>query len=648
MPFDYVFEGAPTLGIPYGPALGVDITTGTLYVSSPRTGRWIPSPAVAGGSSGSIQYNNSGAIGGASASLSASGSGLLVNSFSAAPSGSTRNDVAISAGFQFTVNAAIAVSQLGRLYLSGNTQNHTVNLWISSNTTAPIATGTVLASSPSDSNGYKWVTIPPITLAPGNTYVIAVDEAHLGDTWYNVFTPSLQAVFNTPVVSAYTLTVDSYPNDNASGNGAFSTPAMMFVQDTSVVNQSSPVINVSGNYWNGRSSVLDAWTFTDVLGSGSNPASTLTLAHSGTSGFASVSMTNLTVNSIVANMESVAAVASIGNLSSSGFLDVINTTNAFGNTPYQGTLNGINPYGSAVLDVATSAVGGGATSPSTGTSTAVAVAIGLESIPNSNQGGTGGGDLHGTGFISLKIENLIPSTNSNSAFYFSGLQASVDNWGSGDAYEVSAVRGFANNLGTSTQTFLLGGDFEVIQSAASGLTTTLAGVFTLASTVNAAANTTTSMYAVYAQAAHRSAVTLPAEYGLYVITGGFAGNITNDYGVYIDSPADAATMTNHYGIYMADQTVSSGGGTNPSPFAIYIVKGNSYFGGSLNIAAATPTGSLTGLGIGDTTGFGNGSSGTAMTTTTKSTGTGPTTPQTIVGYLEINIGGTNYWVPYCS
>ena len=416
---------------------------------------------------------------------------------------------------------------------------------------------------------------------PGNTYVIAVDEVHLGDTWLNIFTPSLQSVFNTPVVSAYTLTIGNYPNDNASGNGVFSTPAMYFVTDTSVVNQSSPTMNLSGGaYWTGLASAVDTWTIEGVLGSGSNPTSTLTIVHSGTTGYNSVSMNNLSVNSIVANNESVAAVASIGNLSSSGYLDVINTNNAFGNGPLQGTLSGLSPYGTSLLDVAGSAVGGGVTSPSTNTTTAVAVSIGLESIPNSNQGGTGGGDVHGTGFVALKVDNLIPSTNANSAFFFSGMQASVDNFGSGDTYEISASRGFANNLGTSTQAFLLGGDFEVIQSAASGLTTTLAGVFTLASTVNAGANTTTSMYAVYAQAAHHSAVTLPSEYGLYVITGGSTGTITNDYSVYIDSPVDASTMTNHYGIYMADQTVSSGG-TNPNPFAIFTNGGKHYLKGNV-------------------------------------------------------------------
>ncbi len=44
-------------------------------------------------------------------------------------------------------------------------------------------------------------------------------------------------------------------------------------------------------------------------------------------------------------------------------------------------------------------------------------------------------------------------------------------------------------------------------------------------------------------------------------------------------------------------------------------------------------------------GFGNGSAATPVTTTTKHTGSGPTTPQTIVKYMEVNLAGTNYWIP---
>jgi hypothetical protein len=44
-------------------------------------------------------------------------------------------------------------------------------------------------------------------------------------------------------------------------------------------------------------------------------------------------------------------------------------------------------------------------------------------------------------------------------------------------------------------------------------------------------------------------------------------------------------------------------------------------------------------------GFGNGSAATPVTTTTKHTGSGPTTPQTIVKYMEMNLAGTSYWIP---
>jgi hypothetical protein len=67
--------------------------------------------------------------------------------------------------------------------------------------------------------------------------------------------------------------------------------------------------------------------------------------------------------------------------------------------------------------------------------------------------------------------------------------------------------------------------------------------------------------------------------------------------------------------------------------------------GTLSVAGATPTGTGTQLGVGNTTGFGNGAAGTAVTTTLKNTGTGPTTPQTVVKYLQIDIGGTKYYIP---
>lgn len=59
---------------------------------------------------------------------------------------------------------------------------------------------------------------------------------------------------------------------------------------TSGANQSSNNTSISGNYWTGAASASDTWNLQNVLGAGSNPASTLTFSHSGSPGSAFVSM----------------------------------------------------------------------------------------------------------------------------------------------------------------------------------------------------------------------------------------------------------------------------------------------------------------------------------------------------------------------
>jgi hypothetical protein len=88
---------------------------------------------------------------------------------------------------------------------------------------------------------------------------------------------------------------------------------------------------------------------------------------------------------------------------------------------------------------------------------------------------------------------------------------------------------------------------------------------------------------------------------------------------------------------MCSQFIDPGGGTNGFP--------NTQFSGYVSVSGATPTMSGSTVGFGNTTGFGNGAAGTSVTTTTKNTRTGPATPQTVVKYIEIDIGGTKYWIP---
>lgn len=72
--------------------------------------------------------------------------------------------------------------------------------------------------------------------------------------------------------------------------------------------------------------------------------------------------------------------------------------------------------------------------------------------------------------------------------------------------------------------------------------------------------------------------------------------------------------------------------------------GNVIATGGLEARGATP--SVAGAtGIGTDTGFGTGAAGTAVTTTLKGGGTGPTTPQTVVNYLKITLNNVTYWAP---
>ena len=63
----------------------------------------------------------------------------------------------------------------------------------------------------------------------------------------------------------------------------------------------------------------------------------------------------------------------------------------------------------------------------------------------------------------------------------------------------------------------------------------------------------------------------------------------------------------------------------------------------LELSGATPTGTGSALGLGSTTGIGNGAAGNVQAPA-KGTGTGPATPGTIVLQVEIDIGGTKFWL----
>ena len=87
-------------------------------------------------------------------------------------------------------------------------------------------------------------------------------------------------------------------------------------------------------------------------------------------------------------------------------------------------------------------------------------------------------------------------------------------------------------------------------------------------------------------------------------------------------------------IVLAGSPVLTGTPTLAAPLAL-----------TLKLTAATPATAAGQLGLGTSQGFGAGAAGTAVTTTTKGGGTGPTTAETIVNYLKVTIAGADYYIP---
>lgn len=147
-----------------------------------------------GGSNGQAQWNNGGVFDGFG-NVTASSfdvdrriaatyatDSVLRDAFTSFPTTASRNDADFVSGHTFIPVVSMSVSQLGRFYAAGNTQNHTVAIWERVSGTL-ITSGLVLAASSSDANGFKYVSVSPVTLDPAKEYVIASQEFAAGDTW---------------------------------------------------------------------------------------------------------------------------------------------------------------------------------------------------------------------------------------------------------------------------------------------------------------------------------------------------------------------------------------------------------------------------------------------------------------------------------
>lgn len=157
------------------------------------------------------------------------GSGSYISSFAVAPVESGMRSGFYGVGFRFKVSSARTIHQFGRFYAASNTENHNIHLWNDANSL--LASGTILAASPSDAYGMKKITLStPYALSPGTFYRISSQES-ASDIWKDTWSPSLEAGFiYTDYGYSDFLDVDG-PLVNFGGSNTgliYSSPAMFF------------------------------------------------------------------------------------------------------------------------------------------------------------------------------------------------------------------------------------------------------------------------------------------------------------------------------------------------------------------------------------------------------------------------------------
>lgn len=145
-------------------------------------------------------------------------------------------------------------------------------------TLTPAANGVTIAAT--GGGGGDTITSPHGSIAVGGTSTNTTIDVVTGGSG------ALDCVTN-PYCDVVTALVPLKANANVF------TGATKFGQGSTAnsgANFSSQATAFEGSYWNGTAAANDDWSWQDVLGTGTNPTTTFTLAHTGSSGTAAVSI----------------------------------------------------------------------------------------------------------------------------------------------------------------------------------------------------------------------------------------------------------------------------------------------------------------------------------------------------------------------
>ncbi|MHB9132788.1 MAG: type II secretion system protein [Armatimonadota bacterium] len=143
-----------------------------------------------------------------------------------------RTDYGAYVGYYFTVgDSPITITQLGRIFVTGNSQSHTLMIVKTTGWTAAAqATITMVAGT---NNTFQWVTLPsPVTLTANTQYAFISSETVGGDQWYEsgAITPKPGITVNGACYGGAPPAVPGSLNGGSGGSNGYVYPNFKSVQ----------------------------------------------------------------------------------------------------------------------------------------------------------------------------------------------------------------------------------------------------------------------------------------------------------------------------------------------------------------------------------------------------------------------------------
>lgn len=337
-----ILQNGGTSGL--GVTIQNNIATGAYNFNLPSTAGTAGNPLCSGGGSASpMTWCTVTVPNGGTGQTTLTNHGLLVGAgtaavtqLAAAALGTILQGNGGSSDPSFTATPILGVAgaTLGTLRFAGNTSGTvTVESAAAAGTwtmVLPTGTGTAGQLLSTDGAGVTswtsatsgaWNTIAnavsPLTLANGTQATTFNQTAAVNWTWANTAAANSGASQSSPTLNlngtywnGVATASDGWTIQNAVGNGSNGTTSLTLAHNglntgtqtvsllntvaaTSGTSQNSPLLGLTGSYWNGSAPASDGWNLQDSIGNGTNGMSTLNIAHAGsTTGPQQIVITN--------------------------------------------------------------------------------------------------------------------------------------------------------------------------------------------------------------------------------------------------------------------------------------------------------------------------------------------------------------------